>query len=851
MTDHLSNYKAELRKGLSDKVYVDRLQHLLPSLLDELRNDRELRQLLISSAEARLKDTAQQISKQLSSDAPQQHISCAVALLQLLVAHLNLYKGATDEEAVDTFLRLPTRIANVREGEALSRIHIPPSLEPDNFIAKYTRDYLSAVTAAPQKCSSYPLERLQLLGCVRYSDRFHSFWSVALNYSSKHPKCCDRLREMLLDLTPSQLTTYFEEFLNAVKDSSRNVAETAQLLTDTFGLLQESNVDTISSALCSGNRVLADEKIMRALALWISRSTHSYTVFRSILNLWSNTAFIKKAPITQLTLYSTILLLLLQKDSVKERIPSNLMHDSSVTNAIPTYLSLSSPLGKLLGMLVAQHLANYDGVDRLVFGEDAFTGSGLGRREIQGVMELLNRSKADDGSIPDPIIEQPPEPSTSGLADGRADDDSDSDSDDSIQGYAIDVDQLQTNKPDSDDEEAANDPTILSKSKVGRPVYIAELNDLLRYDGKEGNEAAVMQEVGLTWAAALINDKREQRELLENSNNLAFTLLTMQDQFALKGFEELRSEALRVLVVSSPQRAGLCLTQHLFSTSLSLRQRLTVLQALGLGVRELSTGVSTRSVSRPSDTPLTTKKAIPANVANDSEIEQILKELSQASIADARTKAGDALPSVARERKLRVESKRREKPLIVEESSNNADVMHAPTNAVEEYRLADRNARVHGVNFALIASECFVMPLINELWRALNQQVSVKLDKELLAPLLRTLALMLWSARNAPEFLHVLAPEALEVAPALPAYVLPDSVAVALAVTSLADDLDGGRVLAEGGKLPLLRRWSENAYQALESTPDSRNCAALLVKVQEIWDRHSTLVMATTLSVGI
>lgn len=131
MTDHLSKYKHELRKGLSNKVYVDRLQNLLPSLLDELRNDQELRQLLISSAESRLKDTAQQVSKNLSSDVPLSNINCSIVLLELLVTNVNLYRNARDDEAVDALLRLPTRISNLKERTSLAKILIPSILEPE------------------------------------------------------------------------------------------------------------------------------------------------------------------------------------------------------------------------------------------------------------------------------------------------------------------------------------------------------------------------------------------------------------------------------------------------------------------------------------------------------------------------------------------------------------------------------------------------------------------------------------------------------------------------------------------------------------------------------------------------
>lgn len=128
---HLFNYKNELRKGLSDKVYVDRLQNLLPSLLDELGNDQELRQLLISSAESRLKDTAQQISRHLSNDSPLSNITCAILLLELLLININIYKNAQDDDGVDAILRLPTRISNLSDRLSLAKIPIPSILLPE------------------------------------------------------------------------------------------------------------------------------------------------------------------------------------------------------------------------------------------------------------------------------------------------------------------------------------------------------------------------------------------------------------------------------------------------------------------------------------------------------------------------------------------------------------------------------------------------------------------------------------------------------------------------------------------------------------------------------------------------
>lgn len=421
-------------------------------------------------------------------------------------------------------------------------------------MAKFTRDYLSTLSTTGIT-SSYPLERLHLLGFTRYSDRFKSFWSVALKYYEKHSNSCSNLRIALLDLTPAQIATYFEEFLNALKDSSRDVKQIAHFLVQMWGSIDENTSAFFTDVLISGSKVLLDERMARALTLWISQSKLSFNIFTSILNVWTNASFIKRVPVDQLTMYSTMILLLIQKEGVKSQISNTLLNDSNVTHAIPSYLSLPNPLGRLLGMLVAQHLANYDGVDRLTFGDGAFSGDGPGRNEIQRLIRLVDRSRIDDGGVPiQPLEEEQPGTSANDVAITQHDD---SDSEDSMEGYEINYDKFNTNKPDSDDEEAANDPTILSKRKVNRPVYIAELNDMLRHDGKEGNEAAVLEEVALKWASALINDKREHRELLENSNNLAFTLLTLQDQFGLDGFEELRSEALRVLVVCSPQRTAL------------------------------------------------------------------------------------------------------------------------------------------------------------------------------------------------------------------------------------------------------------------------------------------------------
>ena len=845
MEDHIDKFKNELKNGLSLKLFLDRLNNLLPSYSDDIRTDKVLRLLLLNYVKSNIVDVLDYLTKSLKSNTVTSNLTCYLSLLNLVIDNMNIYCKIQQSQIhqhekdvlIDNLLRLPTRISNL---EFNRHITIPDALEIDNFYTYMISCYLRSLSN--RNTTNYILERIHFIGLVRYSQNSNScsFWSITLPYLQRNPNCYPILNKHLMELSLPQLSTYFEEFLFTISVNN-NVKVIATLLQNLFSIPNQELLDVIKITLLNINNVnkFSNETLLRGLILWISKANDiSNDLLDSLLQVWSSPSLIKQSNTGLHSHFSTLILLLIGKCNVN----NDYMNNKDIIYGVTSYISSSIPFVRLLGMLVAQSLANYDGNQRLKFGDEAFNGDGIGRREIQHVINVLKRAENDNLDY-DIVIEENKNRIDEEINKNAEEIDNDDDDDDSIQGFDISEQQLEA-RNDSDDEndDTAHDPTIMSKKKIHRPIYIAELNDLLRHDGKEGQEAASMQEVGLEWASALINDKREHRELIENSNNLTFTLLTLQDNFDISQFEELRFDALKTLVVSSPQRASLCIIQHLFSASLSLRQKLTGLTALGVGARELSTGIP---IPPKAKAKTTAKKPIPKNVANDYEIEDILQSFSNTTINDARQQAGNAVPNVARERRFKINN----------HDSNTliTDMESLPTNALEQFRINDRNERIQSVNFIQISATNFVLPLINELWNSFNGYSRIRIDKEFLGPCLRTLAIMLWCSKNTPEFLHILSMESIELCLALPISVIPEATNVLLAVLTLSIELDGGLALSQSSKMPFIRRWSENAYQICENlnNNDSRISAAILIRVNEIYERFSTMILAMNLSVDI
>ncbi|EEP76988.1 predicted protein [Uncinocarpus reesii 1704] len=146
-------------------------------------------------------------------------------------------------------------------------------------------------------------------------------------------------------------------------------------------------------------------------------------------------------------------------------------------------------------------------------------------------------------------------------------------------------DDFQTyEKPDSDASDSEEDPTLIQRSKPLAPVYIRDL-----VSGLRDSENAERYSLAISTAPGLIRRKAAfGTEILENANELALNLVSLQDKYDISNFHERRMESLIALIVVLPSQMGRWMAHSLFNVDLSLGHRSSILVALGLAARELA-----------------------------------------------------------------------------------------------------------------------------------------------------------------------------------------------------------------------------------------------------------------------
>ncbi|KAL1877350.1 hypothetical protein VTK73DRAFT_8723 [Phialemonium thermophilum] len=139
-------------------------------------------------------------------------------------------------------------------------------------------------------------------------------------------------------------------------------------------------------------------------------------------------------------------------------------------------------------------------------------------------------------------------------------------------------------KPDSDDEDSDDDPTLVRRDKPKAPVYIRDLITYFR-----DTENYDHQKLALTAAATLIRRKANYgTEVKEHAEELASLLVGLQDKFEIDDFHNLRMQAMIAIVIAQPQVMGQWFARTFFDGDYSVSQRASVLGVLGISARELA-----------------------------------------------------------------------------------------------------------------------------------------------------------------------------------------------------------------------------------------------------------------------
>ncbi|KAJ5796017.1 uncharacterized protein N7518_004557 [Penicillium psychrosexuale] len=227
-------------------------------------------------------------------------------------------------------------------------------------------------------------------------------------------------------------------------------------------------------------------------------------------------------------------------------------------------------------------------------------------------------------------------------------------------------------KPDDDAYDSDDDPTLVQRNKPTAPVYIRDLIPYLR-----DNENVERYHLAITTAPSLIRRKIGfGTELAEQIEELALTIVGLQNDNNHPSFHESRLQSMIALIVSEPLKMGRWFTAIYFDGDLSQVQRSAVLTALGLSAREIAGNGEddAKALHLPTtgDTSFPSKRLSPAleamySGANESPIAMLTRETARTSLEPLAANAADTMtgPNALKVRtfssRMEVEKKRQQR----------------------------------------------------------------------------------------------------------------------------------------------------------------------------------------------
>ena len=303
-----------------------------------------------------------------------------------------------------------------------------------------------------------------------------------------------------------------------------------------------------------------------------------------LLTTFSLTAYLPSPDIT------TLFLVLL---SYSPSSANNLALSPTFISAIGTYIKHLDPTIRRCGMLVAEEVATLAG-KRLDFGDweggDAdrawarslrvlIKERDIDAEDIQPFVKDQQESHKQDELSPTKVNPLDPAASKHAIRVGNTTE-PDSD-DDSVQGYDSEDDSDRAPSPTpSELEEIERDPTLnVGVKKIPKPVYLAQLGELVRSTGvglkSAANDEPDKIEMALSCGEDLIRRKRhfgmelgrcrkhprhETRLNLsateENTVNLVYAFVGLQNSYELGGFSAKRQGILTALVACCPKKSA-------------------------------------------------------------------------------------------------------------------------------------------------------------------------------------------------------------------------------------------------------------------------------------------------------
>ncbi|CAK5279612.1 unnamed protein product, partial [Mycena citricolor] len=706
-------------------------------------------------------------------------------------------RAARWEDCVRSIVSVPVRVANALEGK-----DIPPQLEHGvyfNQLCERCEIAIAAMSSDTREDESggltFLLAKLINLGCFPSSPPSSrsqpSFFQATLplireRLAVENLRYSGAWRKIFRGFASTlALQSVFVSLLSALPADGRldgspqvrsSIKREGLFLNSFLGSLDVEEDWQLWEALSAV--VLTrewNEAHARIFVCWISgprcNAGALETLLDRILDLGSNPEHIKHSLLNRHRYVTAIFLLTLSYLPPSSSKLQSLALSPALISSIGQYISHLDDSVRRCGMLAAEFVAQRSG-KTLDFKD--WDGDSDGKVWARSLRALLAIKDVDAE-----VLEEPP---SLPIPEAVADDlpplghhrenpievgyDSD---DDSLSGYISESSSRSVSPTRSELAEIEQDPTLsVGRKKVPRPVYLAQLGALIRPPGSvqvDESKQADELEVGLSCAEELIRKKTGYGvELEENAVNLVYGLVGLQDNYELEGFSEKRQGALNALVACIPRVAATCIIEEFFKNQYSIDQRYVMLNALALGARELAS-LSIPSSAVPRHRIAFPSKTLPSllhqkYVENGNQLlPRLVEDISQEALdRDARDNV-DKVPQLVRERRLRVQKQ----PLVKE---------------VEPDRPLQKTS------FTQVAAECFIAPLINRFWlffrdeQSREERTALRLGRQryqstgtglilnpmVLSHLLITLAVLVHASKNAPEWLAVIAPEALELA---------------------------------------------------------------------------------------
>ena len=307
--------------------------------------------------------------------------------------------------------------------------------------------------------------------------------------------------------------------------------------------------------------------------------------------------------------------------------------------------------------------------------------------------------------------------------------------------------------------------------------------------------------------------------------------------------------------------------------------------ALAIGARELASLPVPPSLVPPENSAFPSKmlptplhqRYTTTGESNIDTVALLMDEISQNSLSTERS--AEHRPELIRERRLRIQKPNRITEIAPHDPLNPFSHLTKPIQATYTMKFVD------------VAAEFFIVPLINRFWAFVRDEqvreertvfqkgreryqgagTGMILNPVVLAQFLRTLGILVHASQNAPAWLAIIAPDALEVAVTIgtrpishvelegdekegeeqrqsEASVLTAALEVALVILNGALEIDGGKILGLDHTTLVLAvgEWAGKVFAGLEKglkVPGggglqeaqlSRAAAGVLLKVDEL-----------------